>query len=215
MTRAISSSYPEAVRELTLVIATRNAGKTKELRTFLKLVPGIRVVSLLDFPMIDPVPETGSSFAENAVLKACGYSTKTNMFAIADDSGLEVDALEGRPGILSARYGGEGVTDEERIRLLLAELDRINGNRHARFRSCVALADEKGQLLHVTEGSCEGTIARDPRGHNGFGYDPIFVPAGYDLTFGELSSAIKDQISHRAKAFSLMKDFLLAHLNHT
>ncbi|HEY6122922.1 MAG TPA: RdgB/HAM1 family non-canonical purine NTP pyrophosphatase [Pyrinomonadaceae bacterium] len=197
-----------------LLIATRNPGKAKELQTLLRSLPEIRVASLLDYPGIESVAETGSSFQENAIEKAKAYSREAHLWAIADDSGLEVDALDGRPGVLSARYGGAWQTDDDRVRLLLTELSGIRREkRSARFLSCVVLANQNGEILNVSEGICEGSIATEARGHNGFGYDPIFVPAGYNLTFGELSSDIKDQISHRAKAFRLTKAFLVDYLD--
>ncbi|HZE71781.1 MAG TPA: RdgB/HAM1 family non-canonical purine NTP pyrophosphatase [Pyrinomonadaceae bacterium] len=199
--------------ELQLLIATKNPGKSEELRALLYSLPEINLHSLLEFPAIEAVDETGSSYSENAILKARFYSTITGMWAMADDSGLEVDALDGAPGVRSARYAGKDATDMDRVRLLLARLSELKGAaRRARFRSAVAVADENGRILNVAEGSCEGTIAFEPRGHNGFGYDPIFVPSGYNNTFAELPAEVKDSISHRGKALRLTRDFLIGYL---
>jgi XTP/dITP diphosphohydrolase len=199
--------------ELKLLIATKNPGKSEELRALLSSLPAVNVHSLLEFPAIEAVDETGLSYAENAILKAGFYSTITGMWAMADDSGLEVDALDGAPGVRSARYAGKDATDMDRVRLLLARLSAVpDVDRRARFRSAVAVADENGKILNVSEGVCEGTIAFEPRGRNGFGYDPIFVPTGYDSTFAELPAEVKDSISHRGKALLLTRDFLIGYL---
>ena len=131
---------------------------------------------------------------------------------MADDSGLEVDALKGAPGVLSARYAGSRATDMDRVQLLLSRLSGLEGAaRTASFRSVEAVANEHGEILNVAEGSCEGVITTEPRGNNGFGYDPIFVPVGYDRTFAELATEVKDRISHRGKALRLTRDFLIGY----
>ena len=190
-----------------LLIATTNKGKIRELTEMLAGFP-VELVGLDAFA-VDEVAETGSSFAENAELKASGYAKQTGIAAVADDSGLEVDALGGRPGVLSARYGRDDSGFDEKMALLLDEIERSGGpDRRARFVSAVAMADEKGHILETTLGVCHGVIAQFPRGSGGFGYDPIFIPVGYDKTFGELSDEIKAQISHRARSFREIIPFL-------
>jgi XTP/dITP diphosphohydrolase len=192
----------------TLLIATMNPGKLKELRAMMDPF-GIRVLGLHSFPGITEVAETGTTFLENAVLKATEYALKTGLAALADDSGLEVTALGGRPGVLSARYGGEDLPYPEKIRLLLKEVDACGSmDRSARFVSSIALAASDGEIVATTDGICMGHLAESPRGGGGFGYDPIFIPDGYKETFGELSSAIKERISHRARAFSQIMPIL-------
>lgn len=194
---------------ITLLLATQNEGKLKELRDLLADLP-LDLSSLADFPNIEAVSETGESFTENASLKAVGYALQTEMLTLADDSGLEVDALGGTPGIFSARYAGEDATDADRTNRLLEELsDTPAGKRSARFVSAVAIASGKGQVLNVSLGVCEGRIDFVSSGLRGFGYDPVFIPHGYDKSFGELESATKNQISHRARALSDAREFLL------
>jgi XTP/dITP diphosphohydrolase len=191
-----------------LLIATMNAGKVAELRDMLASTD-IEVVGLDVFPDVVEVEETGATFEENARLKASGYASQTGLPALADDSGLEVTALDGRPGVLSARYGGDDLPFAEKIRLLLVELDASGSeDRSARFVCSIALASADGEIVTTTSGVCNGHLASAPRGQGGFGYDPIFVPGGYELTFGELSSAVKAQISHRWKAFSQIMPIL-------
>ena len=186
--------------ERTLLIATMNPGKVIELQAMLAPL-GISVAGLHAFD-VPEVPETGTTFVENAVLKASGYARATGLPALADDSGLEVAALGGRPGVLSARYGGDDLPFAEKIRLLLAEVEASgSADRSARFVSSIALASTDGKIVATTDGICDGDLAQFPRGSGGFGYDPIFVPEGYAETFGELSGAVKAQISHRASAF--------------
>jgi XTP/dITP diphosphohydrolase len=193
---------------LRLLIATRNRGKLQEFRALLDEL-SIDVCDLNSFPSIAAVAETGSTFAENASLKAIGYARQAVMMTLADDSGLEVKALGGAPGVLSARYAGEGASDSERIEQLLSELSKLEvGRRSARFVSVVAISDLSGTILNVSTGVCNGTITDTPRGTSGFGYDPIFLPDGFDETFGELPPRIKNQISHRARAFEETAKFL-------
>jgi XTP/dITP diphosphohydrolase len=183
-----------------LLVATRNAHKTREVQ--LILGPEFTVRDLQAYPKISEIRETGTSFEENAMLKAVVASRKLPDLVIADDSGLEVDALGGAPGIYSARYAGMNATEQEKIDELLRELARVGATgdtRGARFRCVVALA-RNGNLLGTFEGMVEGTIADEPRGNSGFGYDPIFIPEGFEQTFGELSADVKNTISHRAKA---------------
>jgi len=191
-----------------LVVATRNAHKTREIQHILE--PDFAVRDLLTCPTILPIHESGASFEENATLKALAVSRKLPGFIVADDSGLEVDALGGAPGIYSARYVGANATEEEKIGKLLDELARIGATdtaRGARFRCIVALARE-GNLFEIFEGVVEGRIADAPRGNRGFGYDPVFIPEGLEQTFGELPAEVKDTISHRAKAIRALAERL-------
>ena len=184
-----------------LVLATRNKGKIAEIGNRLKF-HNISVSSLLDVDFDLDIEETADSFEENALIKAEAVSLATRLPALADDSGLIVDALGGRPGIHSARYGGAGVSDEQRCKKLLGELAEVRSSqRTARFKAAIALVLPTGES-HVFQGVLEGTIAFSPAGKHGFGYDPIFIPAGYERTLAELGPEIKDQISHRAKALS-------------
>lgn len=191
-----------------LLIATSNAGKLKELKELLADLP-LELSSLADFPNIEPVEETGSTFIENASLKASGYAKQTKVLTLADDSGLEVDALNGAPGVHSARYLDADATYPDRIQSLLAEIHKTGtANRGARFLCAVAIGAHQGTIEFVTQQTCEGHVAHAPRGDGGFGYDPIFIPNGYEATFGELSAAIKNQISHRARALFAARGFL-------
>jgi len=192
-----------------LLVATRNAHKTREIQHILG--SGFSVRDLRAYPQISEIIETGTSFEENAKLKALGVSTKLPGLVIADDSGLEVDALGGAPGIHSARYAGANATDTEKIDKLLEELARVrakNDSRRARFHCLLALA-RNGEVLGVFEGTVEGQITQQPRGSHGFGYDPIFVPKGFERTFGELGPAEKNQLSHRARALEKLRTFLV------
>jgi len=183
-----------------LIVATRNAHKTREIQRILG--PSFTVSDLSAHPEIPEMHESGKSFEENAILKAVGASRHLPGLIIADDSGLEVDALAGAPGIFSARYAGENATDKQNIDKLLVELARTGAEknkRSARFRCVIALA-RRGELLGTFEGIVEGKIGERARGLHGFGYDPIFVPRGFEATFAELSAEVKNTISHRAKA---------------
>ena len=188
-----------------LLLATRNANKTREFRELLGKDFDVHDLSFFDEMAIPK--ESGRTFGENAILKAVAASQDRrvqdrHLLVVADDSGLEVDALGGAPGILSARYAGETASDKENIEKLLSELARRNApldQRSARFRCVIALARES-ELLGKFEGVVEGLIVDLPRGSLGFGYDPIFVPNGFDKTFGELPIELKNRISHRARA---------------
>ncbi|HMH45424.1 MAG TPA: RdgB/HAM1 family non-canonical purine NTP pyrophosphatase [Pyrinomonadaceae bacterium] len=183
----------------TLVIATRNSGKLFELRELLRDLP-LTLCDLNSFPSIESVEETGATFSENACVKARAYAEQTRSLVLADDSGLEVSSLGGAPGVYSARYAGDGASEAQRTEKLLAVLSKSPDDRAARFVSAVAIANSDGRILNVSVGVCEGHIANAPRGPNGFGYDPVFIPDGYGQTFGELSADVKNQISHRARA---------------
>jgi len=191
-----------------ILLATNNPGKIAELRSMIAELP-FEICGIADFPDIVEVEETGSTFGENARLKATGYALQTGVTAMADDSGLEVDGLDGRPGVLSARYGGEGTSFEKKMKMLLGELEKADSpDRSAQFSCAIAISDENGRILFESEGICRGRIALSPIGTGGFGYDPIFVPDGYEQTFGELSGAVKHNISHRSRAFSQIIPFL-------
>jgi XTP/dITP diphosphohydrolase len=191
-----------------LLLGTGNRGKLAEMRELLSDLQ-CEFVTLKQFPQVGSVEETGNTYEENAVLKARAYSRQTGLWTIADDSGLEVDALGKRPGVLSARYAGASATDSDRISLLLEELRQNQGaNRSARFICVTAIANPVGELANVAHGVCEGTITETHIGNGGFGYDPVFVPRGYQLTFGTLSADVKNAISHRALALKATRDFL-------
>ena len=191
-----------------LVVATRNTHKTREIQHILG--PDFRVRDLGAHPEVKEIVESGISFEENAKLKALTASKQLPGLVIADDSGLEVDALDGAPGIYSARYAGTNATDTDKIDKLLRELVCVRATedgRRARFR-CVVAAARNGNLLATFEGIVEGRIADNVRGVLGFGYDPIFVPDGFAQTFGELPAEVKNAISHRAKAVHALAERL-------
>ncbi|MBE2226389.1 MAG: XTP/dITP diphosphatase [Ignavibacteria bacterium] len=189
-----------------IFIASKNKGKIEEIRSYLAGF-GIEIFSLLDSHELPEVEETGATFEENAHLKAKAIFDIVKIPVLADDSGLETDSLGGSPGIYSARFSGEGATDERNNLKLLKELENVpDDKRTARFVCVLALYD--GINSRYFEGTCEGKIAFASAGTNGFGYDPLFIPAGYDQTFGELGSAVKTRISHRAKALRSLKKFL-------
>ncbi len=199
-----------------LVIGSYNEGKLREVSEALDGLP-IRVRYLREFPETTEVSETGQTYSANAVLKAEGYANQTRLLTLADDSGLEVDVLNGRPGVFSARFGGPEASYNDRIKLLLDEIgDHTRAERTARFVCCMALAgwktveDLSGRpaLLTVVEGKCEGIIATTPAGTNGFGFDPVFIPNEYEQTFAELPDGVKAGISHRAKALAQIRSFL-------
>jgi XTP/dITP diphosphohydrolase len=198
----------------TLLLGTRNLGKVIEITSILHDA-GWSFCSLQQFEKVKTAAENGDTYAENAIAKARFYATATRLWALADDSGLEVEALGGAPGVFSARYAGEGASDADRRELLLSELAKTRDrNRRARFVAVVAIANAGGDVLNVSEGICEGTITFAPRGHGGFGYDPLFVPNGYEQTFAELPDTIKNGISHRARALIGTREFLLSQLDY-
>jgi XTP/dITP diphosphohydrolase len=191
-----------------LLLGTRNPGKVKEITSILEDA-GWSFVSLAEFDDVESPKENGETYADNAIVKARSYALATGLSALADDSGLEVAALGGAPGVFSARYSGESASDADRRELLLSELAKIGDvNRSARFVAVVAIAAPDGTVLNVSEGICEGTITFTPRGHGGFGYDPLFIPNGYDQTFAELPQNLKNRISHRALALLKTRHFL-------
>lgn len=191
-----------------LLVATGNKGKLGELKGLLTDMP-IDLLSLGDIGSLEEIDETGGTFGENAMLKASGYAIHAGVLTLADDSGLEVLALDNRPGVLSARYGGVDLGFDQKMLLLLEELEKTGGeNRRARFLCSIAIADAAGEIVHCAEGICNGTIAQKPRGKGGFGYDPLFIPDGFENTFGELPNAVKQKISHRFRAFEQIIPFL-------
>lgn len=208
-----------------LLLGTRNPGKIHEIKLILGDLP-YEFSSLNDFPHVAVAEENEDTYAGNAIAKAQFYARATGVIALADDSGLEVEALGGAPGVISARYAGENASDADRRELLLSELAKTASDktgsdhrhvrddledrdaRRARFVCAIAIASVDGEVLNLSEGICEGTITFAPRGTSGFGYDPLFVPDGYEQTFAELSDDVKNQISHRARALLKLRDIL-------
>ena len=190
-----------------IVLATRNEGKARELTILLRGLAR-RVESLRAHPGVVLPPETGSTYRENAIVKARAVYDALGAPALGDDSGLEVDALGGAPRLHSARFAGENASDRANVERLLRELKGVpSARRTARFRCVLALARGPEDLL-VAEGACEGWILEAPRGQGGFGYDPVFVPAGESLTFAELTDARKNALSHRARTVAALKEAL-------
>jgi len=181
-----------------LLIATRNAGKITEIHNKLSGIRNLEILTPDDFNNLPDVAETGKTFIDNALLKARALADATGLATLADDSGLVVDALGGRPGIFSARYGGQGLSDMDRYRLLLKEMEGIT-DRGARFVCAIAIVFPDGRSI-TAEGSCEGLITNSPSGTEGFGYDPVFFLPEMKKTMAELSVAEKNRISHRARA---------------
>ena len=192
---------------ITLVIATGNRGKYSEIAALLQGLDAL-LVPLDRVGLVEVPPESGESFQENARFKAEFVARAVGRLALADDSGLEVDALGGQPGVMSARFGGPGKTDADRNRLLLSKLEGIPPERRtARFRCVVAIADPNG-LVSVADGACEGRITLEPRGDYGFGYDPIFEVPSLGRTLAEIGSDVKNRLSHRAKAIAKARTIL-------
>lgn len=193
-----------------LVLATRNRKKLVELDRILRDA-GVTVALLtLDDVEVPEVVESGATFAENAVIKATATAAATGLTSVADDSGLAVDALCGMPGVLSARWSGAGATDESNLRLLLEQIADVPDDRRGASFVCVAaLATPSGQV-HTVEGRVAGHLRREPVGEGGFGYDPIFVPEGHDVTTAQMTPAQKDALSHRGQAFRGIAHLLAA-----
>jgi XTP/dITP diphosphohydrolase len=192
---------------LELCVGTANRGKQRELVELLADWP-CRLTLPQDLGLDLDVEETGRTFAENAAQKALAYAEAAGMPTLADDSGLEVDALGGAPGVYSARYAGPGASDEDRYRKLLAALAETPPERRtARFRCAVAIARPEGQV-EIAEGKCEGTITFGPRGEHGFGYDPVFYVPAFDRTMAELPAETKNRVSHRARALQAARPLL-------
>ena len=193
--------------ERLLLIATTNKKKFEEFVELFKGFP-VRIISLGDYPDVREVPETGQTFGENASLKALGYAKQSGMLTLAEDSGLCCDALEGAPGVFSARFSGGAKSDEDNNRKLMRLLEGLPDNcRGAHYKSVIAIA-EPGRIVGLAEGEVHGTIHRKPRGSNGFGYDPIFFYPPYQKTFGEVSAEMKHRVSHRAAALGRAKMLL-------
>lgn len=196
---------------LSLVFATSNAHKTAEVRAML---PDFTITDLRDHTGLTLPEETGSTFEANAIIKAAGGSAHLpGVLVLADDSGLEVDALGGAPGVHSARYSGENATDRSNREKLKAEIAKLPGNPAltGRFRCCMALVRD-GQTLHVTHGTVEGRLITQEQGEGGFGYDPLFIPDGFEDTFGVLPAETKNGLSHRARALAEMAAWMKENL---
>jgi len=192
-----------------VLLATTNDGKLREYRRLLGEVPGLELETMASLSIALGVDEDRDSFEENARKKATEIAAAAGVACLADDSGLEVDALDGRPGVFSARYAGEGATDASNNAKLLEELrDVSDEERTARFRCAIVVVDASGNELAAVDGTCEGRIAREPHGEHGFGYDPLFVPDGYVQTLAELGPETKNRISHRAKAAAKLAPLL-------
>jgi XTP/dITP diphosphohydrolase len=190
-----------------LLLGSSNPGKLGEMRQLLDGMP-YQVLGPADVGLRGAPEETGATFMENAILKARHYADASGLLAVADDSGISVDALGGGPGLYSSRFGGEGASDDERNRLLLERLRGVPpAKRGARFTSAVAVA-RGGRVLFQAEESVGGLIAEEPRGSNGFGYDPVFFYPPFGTTFGEVSAPEKDRVSHRGKSFARLREFL-------
>ena len=195
-----------AANDSELLIGTSNPGKVIEIKSALEGLP-LRFRSLADYLELSTPIENGETYAENAIIKATDYARQTGMTVLADDSGLEVEWLQGAPGLHAARFTTG--SDENRVQLLLSRLSGVaDEERRARFVSVVAIVHPSVGVLNVAEGECRGRINHEPLGTNGFGYDPVFVPDGYELTFGQLPDDVKARISHRAKSLAVSKAFL-------
>jgi XTP/dITP diphosphohydrolase len=191
----------------TVLVATHNRGKIAEYKDLLQEL-ALDWVGLADVGVTRDVAETGNTFEANAILKAAAYAAETKLLTLADDSGLEVDALNGEPGVLTARYGGEGLTPKERYELLLRNLAGVSWEaRTARFRCVIAVYDQSG-LVGTAEGSCEGIIATEAAGEGGFGYDPVFYLPDWGKTMAQLPPGEKHKISHRGKAVAAIEPLL-------
>lgn len=190
-----------------IILATRNFDKVKEIETLLKNL-AVEILTLADFPEIPDIIEDGQTLEENAVKKAKTVHDLTGLLALADDTGLEVQALDGRPGVYSSRYSGENATYEDNVNKLLKEMNGIPDNqRNARFRCVISIVDIN--IQKNVEGICEGRIATQKQGHSGFGYDPIFWVPKYNQTFAEMSLDLKNKISHRGLALQKAKQELI------
>ncbi|MDA8443377.1 MAG: XTP/dITP diphosphatase [Peptococcaceae bacterium] len=190
-----------------ILLATTNQGKVQELVHLLSPA-AFTIKSLADFPQIGEIEETGTTFRENALIKARAACQETGLLTLADDSGLEVDALNGQPGVHSARYAGEPKDDSRNNAKLLAALQEIpTESRGARFKSVIAIVTPQGEEF-TAEGVCEGAIGLEPKGTGGFGYDPLFYVSAYAKTFAELNLAQKNTVSHRGKALRAAADIL-------
>ena len=191
-----------------LLLATNNTGKIKEFRSLLQGIP-FELVTPKEIGIVMDVDETGATYRENARLKACALATQSGLLTLADDSGIEIDALNGAPGVLSARYAGENASDAERVNFLLSKLKDVpQEKRTARFYCVIAIAHPDGKVEYC-DGECKGTIAFEPSGASGFGYDPVFYLPEFGKAMAELTAEIKNRVSHRARAAQKAKMLLL------
>ena len=197
-----------------IVIGTKNKDKLRELRSLLR-GRGVKILSLKDFRACPDVVEDGRTFAANAKKKARVYSKFTGMLTLADDSGLTVPALKGKPGVMSARFAGPGGTYADNNRKLLRLLKRRPVSRRGARFVCVIAIYDKGRFVDIVRGECRGRIALSPKGRNGFGYDPVFIPRGFSKTFAELAPAVKNRISHRGRALAAAKETILDYFSRT
>jgi XTP/dITP diphosphohydrolase len=188
-----------------LVLATENLHKIRELKSILKpLLKDVDIFSLKDFPPYEAPPETGKTFGENAILKAEAAAKHLGIYAIADDSGLVVPALGGRPGIYSRRYAGETCTEKESLDKLISELKNLREEERSGYFECAIAFASPEKLIKITAGFCEGSLIVEPRGRRGFGYDSIFIKYDYSKTLAEIEEEVKNRISHRRKALDKM-----------
>ena len=191
-----------------LVIATRNKKKRQEIEKILEDFD-VKVLSLEDYPGLSEIKEEGRNFEDNAVKKAVVTARFTDKWTLADDSGLEVEALNGKPGVHSARFAGKKQNDKANIKKLLEIMKDVpEEKRTARFTCVMAVSSPDGKIAKVVKGDCEGRISFNPAGGKGFGYDPVFVVSGYRKTFAQIKSSLKNRISHRAKALRQIKEFI-------
>jgi XTP/dITP diphosphohydrolase len=196
-----------ATEKTEMILGTRNHGKIAEFRSLFKGMQ-IKLLSFYDFPDVPPVLEDGKTFQDNAVKKAKVIAKATGRTAVSDDSGLEVDFLNAVPGVYSARFAGERATDRDNARKILKMLDGVAWEeRSARFVCVICAATPKGKIVSA-EGTCKGTISFEMRGSHGFGYDPIFIPDGYQMTMAEMEPELKNRISHRADAMKKFRKVL-------
>ncbi|MBN2404938.1 MAG: RdgB/HAM1 family non-canonical purine NTP pyrophosphatase [Coriobacteriia bacterium] len=185
--------------ELKLLVASANRGKVEEYRALLNGLD-CELLCLQDVGLDGDIPETGETYEENARLKAVEYAARSGLLTLADDSGLEVDALGGEPGVRSARYAGDGATDSQRVAYLLSRLQGVPAERRtARFVCVIAISTPEGEV-RLCRGECPGNIATEPSGDRGFGYDPVFVLSGLRLTMAQLPPGLKNRLSHRGRA---------------
>jgi len=195
---------------ISLVLATRNRHKVEELSAMLSELP-VNILSFHDFPNMPDVVEDGATLTENAIKKASAVASFTGLPSLADDTGLEVDALDGAPGVRSARFAGEAANWQENNRKLLSDLNGVEESaRAAAFRCVVALAVQGDEEVRTVEGVTHGVILEAPRGRGGFGYDPLFLPDGHDLTYAEMPSDEKNAVSHRGKAIKSARALVMA-----
>lgn len=191
-----------------LLLASKNVHKIREMREILSSVKQLDIWSLLDFPNYQPPEESGSTFEENASLKAIDAATKLKCWALGEDSGLVVPALQGRPGVFSRRYAGSSASDRDNRKKLLAEMENLSDDDRSAYYMCaMAIASPEGKVEKMITATCEGQITIEERGGNGFGYDPLFQKYEYSKTFGELEESVKNRISHRRKALDKILPF--------